>query len=79
MLRLDDVIAHPVVGDIQQPADKGLVRGDTGLLVGIAIMGRNALLDHKPALGAHRNDHRILDHLGLHQAQHLGAEVLASI
>ena len=31
------------------------------------------------ALGAHRHDHRVLDLLRLHQAQHLGAEILLAV
>ena len=37
------------------------------------------LLDDEPALGAHRHDHRVLHHLGLDQAEHLGAVVLGPV
>ena len=40
--------------------------------------GRRSL-EHEAALGTHRDDQGVLDHLGLHQAQDLSAEVLAAI
>ena len=33
----------------------------------------------KPPFEPDRDDDRVLDHLGLHQAEHLGAEVLAPV
>ncbi len=36
-------------------------------------------LQHEAALGAGGNDDGVLHHLGLYQAQHLGAEVLVAI
>ena len=36
-------------------------------------------LQHEPALAADGHDHGVLDHLRLHQAQHLGAVVLAAL
>ncbi len=37
------------------------------------------LLAEEPALGADRHDHGVLDHLRLDQAEHLGAEVVATV
>ena len=45
----------------------------------IAVAADRRALDEEAALGADRHDHRVLDHLRLHQAQHLGAEILAAI
>ena len=36
-------------------------------------------LEHEPALRADRHDHRVLDHLRLHQAEDLGAVVLEPV
>ena len=44
----------------------------------LATAVRRRALDHEPALGADRDDQRVLDHLRLHQAEDLGAEVLAA-
>ena len=49
---------------------------DLGLEAG--AVGRR-LLHHEAALGAHGHDHRVLHHLGLHEAEHLGAEVLHAV
>ena len=43
-----------------------------------AAVGRRPL-EHEAAFGADRDDQRVLDHLRLHQAEHLGAEVLAPV
>ena len=40
---------------------------------------RRRALDDEAALGTTRHDHRVLHHLGLHQPEHLGAEVLPTI
>ena len=40
---------------------------------------RNVALQHEAALRADRHDHRVLDHLGLHQPQDLGAEVVVAV
>ena len=74
-----DLRTHAVVGDVQQALQEGLVAVDTLRQPGFAIGRVHRLLDHEPALGAHRHDHRVLDHLRLHQAQHLGAEILAPV
>ena len=41
--------------------------------------GGRQLLGIEAALGAGRDDHRILDHLRLHQAEDLGAEIVAPV
>ena len=81
--RLDGV-ANQVVSDVQQAADEDLVAGDAARLAGLArLLGGRLLggrvLEHEAALGADRHDHRVLDHLRLHQAQHLGTEVLVAV
>ena len=68
-----------VVGDVQQARQEDLV-GRDGLGphgVGRAALGK--LLGIEAALRAHRHDHGVLDLLGLHQPQHLGAEVVAPV
>ena len=68
-----------VVGDVQQAADQRLVAGDA---LGLDLLARAAsrrLLDVEAALGADRHDDGVLHHLGLHQAQDLGAEILAPV
>ncbi len=55
-----------------------LIGGDAGFhRLFAAGIGRHAF-GIEAALGAHRHDHRILDLLRLHQAQDLGAEILAA-
>ena len=77
--RRHDLVAHPVVGEIEQPAQIVLVAGHTFLQEGLAIRGGGRALEHEPALRAHRHDDRILDHLRLHQTEHLGAEILRPV
>ena len=72
-----DLAALDVVGQVEQPADEGLVAGHD--LLGQVVAPGGRLLHHEPALRAHGHDHRVLHHLGLHQAEHLGTEVLAAI
>ena len=70
---------HDVVGDVEQAADEGLVAGDAFLLHLLARSARGQPLRVEAALGAHRHDHRVLDVLRLHEAEHLGAVVFATI
>ena len=57
-----------------------LVAGDAFLHVGVAVgSAGGAFFSTKPPLRADRHDHRVLHHLRLHQAQHLGAEVLRPV
>ncbi len=76
--RRHHLIPDPVIGDIQQAANKFLVAGDAQLLPGLPVR-RVASLEHKAALGTHRHDNGVLHHLRLHQAQHLGSEILAPV
>ena len=75
--RRDHFIAAQVVGDVEHAAQERLVRLDAFLLERGAVGGR--VLDHEAALRAHRHDDDVLDHLRLHQAEDLGAEVLAAV
>ena len=77
--RRHDLLADPVVGDVEHAAHQGLVAGHHLGLQGGAVAAPGRLLDHEAALGADRHDHAVLDHLRLHQAEHLGAEILAPV
>ena len=66
-----------VVGQVEQAADERPVAGDD--LVGQRLAVRRRPLDHEAALGADGHDQRVLDHLRLHQAEDLRAEVLAAV
>ena len=75
--RAHDLAADDVVGHVEHAADQRRV---AQLHLGaqrVAVGRRGA--QHEPALGADRHDHGVLDHLGLHQPEHLGAVVLAAI
>ncbi len=73
-----------VVGQVEQAGDEHAVAGDAlgeerlPVQPGVAG-GLGGPLDHEPALGADRHDHRVLHRLGLDQAQDLGAEVLPPV
>ena len=79
ILRRHDPAIDDVVGDVQQALDEQLVAGHALGLHRIAVATGRRLLDDEAALGADRNDHRVLHHLRLDQAQHLGAEILATV
>ena len=73
-----------VVGDVEQSGDERGVAGLAGFQRRHSINGRIArrqrrILHDEAALGADRHDHRVLDGLSLHQAEHLGAEILAPV
>ncbi len=73
----DDLAPLDGVGQVQQAADEHLVlRLDLRAQVG--GIGR-ALLQDEPALGPGGDDDGVLAHLRLHQAQHLGAEVVQAV
>jgi len=74
-LALDDI-----VGDREQGADEELVaRGPLGE-PGVAIGGgAGEHLGIEAALGAGRDDHRVLDALCLHQVEDLAAEIVAPV
>ncbi len=77
---------HPalqqVVGDVEQPADEQLVAADAlgheGVARPVATDLRQPLHD-ETAFGAHGDDHGVLHHLCLDEAQDLGAEVLSTV
>ena len=77
--RRHDRGAGEVVGEVEQGAQVVLVAGDAFLHVGVAVRRRRRLLQHEAALRAHRDDDGVLHHLRLHQAEHLGAEVLRPV
>jgi len=68
-----------VVGDVEEAGDEGLVAGHALSQPRVAVGGVGELLAEERALRADRHDHGVLDHLRLHQAQHLGAEVVATV
>ena len=68
-----------VIGNIQQPANELAVAGLTLLL---HLGARHVCADparHEPALGAHRDDYRVLHLLRLDKAQDFRAEVLQPV
>ena len=65
------------VGHVEHPADQRRVLA--AHLVAKLVAPARGALEHEPALAADGHDHGVLDHLRLHQAQHLGAVVLAPI
>jgi hypothetical protein len=71
------VAVDDVVGDRQQRLDEQLVvlvaRGPQLVAVG------GGLAQHEAALGAHRHDQHVLDHLRGHQPVDLGAEVVGAV
>ncbi len=77
--RHDPVVGVDIVGDVQQARQKGLVGADRLGLDGVTIAAARQVLGEEATLGADRHDHRVLDLLGLDQAQNLGAEVVAAI
>ena len=77
--RRHDLPADAVVGEIEQAAQIILVAGDALAHQRLAIRRRRRALQHEAALGPDRDDHRVLDHLRLHQAEDLGAEILRTI
>ena len=80
VLRVHDLAVDEVVGDVEQAVDEALVAGDAFGEPRIAVDRRiGQLLDEEAALGTDRHDDRVLHHLRLDQAQHLGAEILAPI
>ena len=78
--RRDDLaVGRKVVGDVEQAAEEGLVGADPLGADGVRGPALGQLLGIEPALGADRHDHRVLHLLGFHQAEHLGAEVVAPV
>ena len=79
ILRRHHLAAHEVVGHVEQPAQEILVAGDTLLHEGFAIRRGRRALQHEAAFRSRGNDHRVLHDLRLHEAQHLGAEILGTV
>ncbi len=77
--RRHDLAAGDRVGHVEQAAHERLVALDDLLEQRSAVATGRRALDDEAALGADRDDHGVLDRLGLHQPEHLGAEVLAAV
>src|SRR5688572_22544215 len=78
-LGMDDPVADDIVGDREQGADEDAIGFGAFRHPGVAIRRRRQLLGIEAALGAGRHDHRVLDHLRLHQPEYLGAEIIAPV
>jgi len=78
-LWMDDLALDQIVGDREQGADEDPVAFRPLGEPGVAVGGGRKMLGVETALGAGRHDHRVLHHLGLHQAEHLGAEIVAPV
>ncbi len=69
------VVAHHVVGDLQEAGDEhGVGLGRVGAPLPAGADRR--LLDDEAALGPGRHDDRVLEHLGPHEVEHLAAIVV---
>ena len=79
LLGRHQLAADRIVGDVEQAAHQGLVAMHHLGHHRFAVGGLRRALHHEAALGADRNDDGVLHHLRLHQAQHLGAEILAPV
>ncbi len=75
----DQFLDIQVVSDVQKAPYEALVAVGDFRPHGVAVTAPGQLLDHESALGADRHDHGVLDVLRLHQAQHLGAEILLAV
>ncbi len=73
----DGAAVDEVVGQVEQAAHEGLVLLPP-LRPALLRVGGRAARD-EAALGSAGHDHRVLDHLGLHQPQDLGAEVVGPV
>ena len=77
--RDDLAVGADIVGDVEQAGDEQSVGGDAFRLHHVAGCALRHQLGHEAAFGADRHDHRVLDLLRLHQAEHLGAEILRPV
>ena len=77
--RNDCAVRSQVVGDVQQPGEERLVGGNPLCAHRVGRAARRQELGIESALGPDGHDDGVLDLLGLHKAQHLGAEVIAPI
>ena len=79
----DQAVGGDVVGDVQKARQEGLVGADGLGLLGVAIAAgahdAGQVFREEAALGADRHDDGVLDLLGLHQTQDLGAEIVAAV
>ena len=73
----DHLAVPQVVGDAQERLDEHLVLAPDLRTQLVGVVGW-AAQDEAP-LGARGDDHRVLEHLGLHQAEHLGAHVVLPV
>ncbi len=75
--RTHHLVADPIVGQVEQAAHQRPVGcfGQGGAFLAAAVGG----LDHESPLGADGNNQGILGHLGLHQPQDLGAEIVWTV
>ena len=67
------------VGDVQQARQEGLIGPDGLGLDRVAVAAAGEAFGIKSALGPDRHNDGVLDLLGLHQPQHLGAEIVAAV
>jgi len=78
--RWDDRAVLEVVGHLEHRGDELAVGSAAFLGPGLAVdRGIGQPLGEEPTLGSDRDDHGVLDLLGLDQTEDLGAEVLAAI
>ena len=77
--RRHHAVAVDGLGQLQHGADEDLVALDALGEPGLAVGGGRQLLRDEPALGADRDDDRVLDLLRLDQPEHLGAEILRPV
>ena len=77
--RGDDLAVDHVVGHVEQAGDELPVAGGHLRPQRLGVGDPLAPLHDEAALGADGDDHRVLHHLGLHEPEHLGAEVLPAV
>ena len=77
--RRRDPRAHVIVGEVQHGADQYLVAGDALGEERLPVRRGRGLLEDEAALRAGGDDDGVLQPLRLHQAQDLGAEILAPV
>ena len=77
---VDDFALNDIVGDGEQRTQELLVAGAALCCPSIAVTrGVGQAFGIEAALGAGRHDDGVLDALRLHQAQNLGAEIVAPV
>ena len=65
-----------VIGDVEQTAQENVVARDAFLQEGVTLSRGRRVFHHKTALRSDRHDDRVLDHLGFHQTENFGTEIL---